>query len=201
MKKLLLIFTAFAMIACKSNSGKSGEDSKISEEKNTETINIDPDGVNQLVPDEEDGGEILLGKITYDRLAKEPFKEWFTASYDAHTVDQDLMDSLKMRIQGHSIKVVMGSWCEDSQREVPALIKIMKAIDYDPSAIDFLAVDHNKTTPTKMEAPYDIEYVPTIMIFKEGQELNRVVEYPIGTLEQDLLMILKGEEYAHAYSD
>jgi hypothetical protein len=39
------------------------------------------------------------------------------------------------------------------------------------------------------------------MVFKDGAELNRIVEYTQETLEQDLLKILKQEPYTPAYAD
>ena len=39
------------------------------------------------------------------------------------------------------------------------------------------------------------------IFFKDNKELNRIVEFPIQTLEQDMLEILKGNPYKNAYAE
>jgi hypothetical protein len=64
-----------------------------------------------------------------------------------------------------------------------------------------IAVTHDKDTPQGYETDFNIEYVPTIIFYRNGEVLNRIVEYPQITLEKDMLAILKGEPYKHAYED
>ena len=95
----------------------------------------------------------------------------------------------------------MGTWCEDSQREVPALYKILDAANYNYDHLSVIAVSHDKDTPTGLEKGHNIEFVPTIIFTKAGDTLNRIVEYAHTTLEQDMLSILNGEDYTPAYAD
>jgi hypothetical protein len=44
-----------------------------------------------------------------------------------------------------------------------------------------------------------IEYVPTFIFSKNGKEINRIVEFPIFSLEKDMLDILQGKDYKNAY--
>ena len=62
-------------------------------------------------------------------------------------------------------------------------------------------VSEDKDTPEGLEEGMDIQYVPTIILFKNGEELGRIVESPVETLEKDLLKIAKGEPYEHTYAD
>lgn len=193
MKHLVILLLSLSLIACKNSEEKT---------ENTETAEVENvDGVNNLIPDEEDGGEMLLGNITYDRLAEAPFEEWYDLNYEGHLVDSTLIDSLKPLLKNIHIKVFMGTWCEDSQREVPALLKILEAADFKMDYLDMVAVTHDKDTPQGLEDGYEMEYVPTIIFFKDGAEINRIVEYPQQTLEQDMLTILKEEPYKHAYAE
>ena len=193
MKHLVILLLSLSLIACKNSEEKT---------ENIETAEVENvDGVNNLIPDEEDGGEMLLGNITYDRLAEAPFEEWYDLNYEGHLVDSTLIDSLKPLLKNIHIKVFMGTWCEDSQREVPALLKILEAVDFKMDYLDMVAVTHDKDTPQGLEDGYEMEYVPTIIFFKDGAEINRIVEYPQQTLEQDMLTILKEEPYKHAYAE
>ncbi len=199
MKYILTCLVLISLIACKSNTEKEAVEETTQEEI---VEGIPTDGINTRVPDEEDGGEMLLGKINCKGLQEEPFKEWFTENYNGHVLDSILMDSLKPLLKDVKITTFMGTWCEDSQREVPALFKILDEVEYEDDAISLVAVNHEKTTPQEFEKDLNIEYVPTIIIYnKDGEEMNRIVEYPQQTLEKDLLTILKGEPYKHAYEE
>lgn len=184
---------SLGVIACK-NSEKQEETAATPEIETTE-------GMNTLVPDEVDGGEMLLGKINFDGLKKEPFQEWFDLNYSGHVVDTTLIDSIQPLLKNVYIKVFMGTWCEDSQREVPALLKILEAANYKMDYLEMVAMTHDKDTPQGLETDYEVEYVPTIIFYKGGAEINRIVEYPIQTLERDMLTILKEEPYKHTYAE
>ena len=64
-----------------------------------------------------------------------------------------------------------------------------------------MAVSHDKDTPNGLEKGHNIEYVPTIIFIRDGDTLNRIVEYAHGTLEQDMLTILEGKDYTSAYAE
>ncbi len=193
MKYLIILLISLSLIACK-NSDKQ-------EESTTSTETIASEGVNTLVPDEVDGGEMLLGKINFEGLQKEPFEEWFRLNYNVHPLNTTLIDSIKPLLKNVSIKVFMGTWCEDSQREVPALYKILEASEYKMDYLEMVAVTHDKDTPQGLEIDYELEYVPTIIFYKDGAEINRIVEYPQQNLERDMLTILKEEPYKHTYAE
>ena len=95
----------------------------------------------------------------------------------------------------------MGTWCEDSQREVGGMLKILEAAGYPINSIEIIAVSEDKDTPNRLEKPFDLYNVPTLIFKKDGKEMNRIVEFPIQTLEQDMLEILKGNPYKNAYSE
>ena len=198
MKKALLILTlSLAIVGCKENNKEAEADTQAI----VDTVAYNMEGINQIVPDTVDGGEMLLGRIDRSGLEQDLFKEWYEVSYSDHRMDTIRVDSIKPLLEGISFKIFMGSWCEDSQREVPALFKILDYAGYDSSTVELIAVDHDKITPQQYEDPYSIEYIPSIMLMKDGQEIKRIVEYPVGTLEEDLLRILQGKEYKHYYED
>ncbi|MBX2827425.1 MAG: thioredoxin family protein [Flavobacteriaceae bacterium] len=197
MKYIIICFTLVSLIACKSNTKETSEENNEAGASDTAPIDM----LNVRVPDEEDGGEMLLGRINCKGLQEAPFNEWFTESYNQHTLDSILVDSIGILLKDVKIKTFMGTWCEDSQREVPALFKILDQVDYKDDHIEMVAMTHDKTTPQAFEKDLNIEYVPTIIFYRDGAELNRIVEYPHGTLENDILTILKGQPYKHAYEE
>lgn len=196
MKNLILILSVLFFTGCKQTTEINASDPV-----GVEDIEMSSEEMNTRVPDEEDGGEMLLGKINFNGLQQAPFKEWFELNEAEHTLDPMLTDSLKPLLKNISIKVFMGTWCEDSQREIPALYKILKATEYKMSMLEMIAVTHDKNTPQAFEKDYQLLYVPTIIFYKDGAEINRIVEYTQETLEKDMLKILSGQDYQHAYAE
>ena len=93
----------------------------------------------------------------------------------------------------------MGTWCEDSQREIPHFFKLLQALEFDQKHLEMYAMSEEKTTPENYEKGWEIYNVPTIIFLKNGNEINRFVEFPVNSLESDITKIIKGESYTHSY--
>lgn len=178
-----------------SNNQKDADPEILSQDNSSELL------INKQVADTIDGGMMLLGPINAAGLNQEPYALWFEENSKAYTPDMSLIEEIKPLLKPCYVKVFMGSWCEDSQREVPALLKLLDLADFDSSQIEIIAMTHDKDTPENYEADYQIEFIPTMMFFKDGAELNRIVEYTQETLELDILKILKQEAYTPAYAE
>jgi thiol-disulfide isomerase/thioredoxin len=178
-----------------SNNQKDTDPEILSQDNSSELL------INKQVADTIDGGMMLLGPINAAGLNQEPYALWFEENSKAYTPDMTLIEEIKPLLKPCYVKVFMGSWCEDSQREVPALLKLLDLADFDSSQLEIIAMTHDKDTPENYEADYQIEFIPTIMFFKDGAELNRIVEYTQETLELDMLKILKQQAYTPAYAE
>jgi thiol-disulfide isomerase/thioredoxin len=86
--------------------------------------------------------------------------------------------------------VFFGSWCGDSWREVPRLIKIVQLAGLSETRVRYYGLDRTKKSSDGLTDTYRIERVPTIIVLRKGEELGRVVELPRSTLEGDLFEIL-----------
>lgn len=188
MKKLfILLFVLVGFYACK-------DDKK--------TTTTPGSGQEELMDEETDSVKvpILLGIHPVDVLKKEPHAEWFNATYDAYKPNKKTLDDIKNHLKNDvDIKLYMGTWCEDSQREVPAFIKILDQLGFDRSKLTTIMLSEEKTSPAGLEKGMNITNVPTIIFYRNGQEINRIVEIPIETLEKDMYVILCGQFYRHAY--
>jgi thiol-disulfide isomerase/thioredoxin len=87
---------------------------------------------------------------------------------------------------------VMGSWCSDSQREVPRFIKIMDSIGYNINTLTLINVDTKKQAENTSVSQLKIERIPTFIFTKDGKEIGRIVESPHERLENDMLKIIGG---------
>lgn len=156
--------------------------------------------INKTVPDEEDT-VILLGPANEDGLKQEPFNTWYEENYADYQVDASTTSSLQHLLKDVKIKAFMGTWCSDSQRETPRFYKIMEAAKFNRKNIELITMTREKDTPYGYEVGLDVTYIPTFIFYKNGKEINRIVESPISSLEKDMIAILTGQEYKHTYED
>ena len=145
------------------------------------------------------GEIILLGKINRANLQTSSHTLWFNQEYNRISVDPQWAKGLEDHLEGLKIKVFMGTWCEDSRREIPYFFKLLHALEFDQKQLEMYAMSQEKTTPEDFENGFDIYNVPTIIFFKNGNEINRFVEFAVNSLESDIAKIIKGESYTHPY--
>ena len=145
------------------------------------------------------GEMILLGKINKANLQTSNHTPWFNQDYLSVSIDPQWIENLKPYLRGLRIKVFMGTWCEDSQREIPHFFKLLLALEFDQKHVEMYAMSEEKTTPENYEKGWEIYNVPTFIFLKNGNEINRFVEFPVNSLESDITKIIKGESYTHSY--
>jgi len=150
---------------------------------------------NQLEVDDK-GKEKLLGKINRDGLTSNSFKKWFGKSYDNYIPNNKVINTLETSLNDYTIKLFLGTWCGDSKREVPRFYKVLDAVNFPETQLEVIAVDRTpeayKKSPTGEEKGLNILRVPTFIFYKDGKEINRIVESPHITLEDDIKGILNG---------
>ncbi len=133
----------------------------------------------------------LLGEISMDMLIKEPHMQWFNQGFDEYSPSQsDLGALLSLSKEDITITIVMGTWCPDSRREVPRFMKLMAAWGFPQEKIRFVGVDSQKKAPLGNYEELGILKVPTFIIFRNKNEVGRIIEYPETSLERDLVIIL-----------
>ena len=81
-----------------------------------------PDGT---VEDPNTGQPMIVGSIVLDDLKKEPFEEWYASGFQEYDVDFQLTSAIDDP-NGYTYEVFLGTWCADSRREVPKLLKYFK---------------------------------------------------------------------------
>jgi len=52
-----------------------------------------------------------------------------------------------------------------------------------------------------LEKDLNITNIPTFIFYKNGKEMHRIVESPMESLEKDMLKIITGQPYKHAYEN
>jgi len=198
MKYLILFLFTITIISCKNEIDQKKD--PIS--KSDEPIETNDPNMNQMVSDTiHDEGVMLIGKVNRTGFKKKELDSLFKTAYSEHILDTNSVNELKPLLKGIHFKVFTRSCCTDSQREIPALYKILDNAKFNFDQLEMIALSHDKDTPNGLEKGFDIEYVPTIIVFKDEVELGRYVEFAQESLEKDLLAIIKGTGYKHSYEE
>ncbi len=150
------------------------------------------------------GKEVLLGEINKKGLTSNSFNTWFSKNYDDYLVNTKIVKQLKDSINQYEIKAFLGTWCGDSKKEIPRLYKILDKTKFPENQLQVIAVNRTeeayKQSPNHEEKGLNIHRVPTFIFYKNGKEVNRIVEHPKETLERDILKIITDNKYTSNYS-
>ncbi len=137
----------------------------------------------------------LLGYFNPAGLRQPPHATWFISGQDEYMpVSGVLNQLLDISHDALTIKIVMGTWCPDSRREVPRFMKILELWNFHSDKVTFVGVDEAKQAPVGEYASLNIERVPTFIFYKNNSEAGRIIEVPKTSLEQDMVNILSGNE-------
>ncbi len=132
----------------------------------------------------------LLGPIEWDEL--EDLSGW-REEYDATTPDRAALERLGSAIESYRIVTVLGSWCHDSRREVPRLVKVLDQLETPVFTHEMIGVDRTRRIDDPEVAVFagverTVDLVATIVVFDTaGVELGRVVETAEKPIEELLV--------------
>ncbi len=132
--------------------------------------------------------KILTGPITVSDLLDLP--GWFGEEYLGYQPVPGYVDRIPELLSDIDIICVLGTWCSDSRREVPRMIRILQSKNLPPEKLQMIGVDREKRSPNGEASQYNVDRVPTFIFIRGGKELGRIVESPLASLEKDMLGII-----------
>ena len=144
----------------------------------------------KLIPDEINGEPLILGYCPVSAMNDSVFNNTWTEEYNDYQPDFETLDSLEGKLDSINIKIVFRSTCSDSRAQLPRLFKILNELNYNVNSITLIGVNREKKGLSNEAEGLEIEFVPTIIFYKDGNEIGRIVETPAESLEKDLLKIL-----------
>ncbi|HOK22049.1 MAG TPA: thioredoxin family protein [Bacteroidales bacterium] len=147
---------------------------------------------NMIVYDSTLNQQVLIDKIDSKDLQHPIFAEYYKFYFESYNPDMSIVEKIKPLLDDISITIVMGSWCGDSQEQIPKFYKIISLLNFDENKIQLIAVDRKKHAREydALVQSLNIELIPTFIFYKNGKELGRIIESPQETLETDILKIL-----------
>lgn len=141
----------------------------------------------------------IIGIFERKELSNNPHAEWFNQNYSDYNLDKKTLDKLKPLFEDIEITVFMGTWCSDSRKEIPVFFKLIDKLRINENSIELIGMTLEKTTPDRLELNQNLINVPTFIFKKDGKEINRIVEFPLETIEKDILEILTTNNYQNPY--
>jgi hypothetical protein len=146
---------------------------------------------NKIVIDENSGKPMLIGKTTTEAFKDTNFAWWYNSGYEFYEPDSALVDKFREQLSAAEITIVSGTWCSDSRRELPRFFRILDYAEYPQEEVNMISVDRDKNAGDSDISSLNIELVPTFIFYRDGEEIGRIIESPVETLEQDIYNILK----------
>ena len=134
----------------------------------------------------------LKGRVTMGDVYRD-FPRFRQVGED-FTPDTTVIRRLKETDTPFTVKVFLGTWCSDSREHVPPFDRLLKAAGNPMFTVEYYALDRKKEDGLGVAGKFEITYVPTFVILKEGREVGRIVETPQVSIGDDLLSILGGGE-------
>lgn len=97
----------------------------------------------------------------------EPNPVWAEGAHEETVETLTAHDDLIYRVWG-------GDWCKDCRSQLPDFGAALDAAEIPDERIHHHELDQQKHGPGVEE--YDIEYIPTVVVERDGEELTRFVE-------------------------
>ncbi len=142
---------------------------------------------------------ILVGEGQIKDIRKGEYKKWFDENSLNYSPREDFIKKLRPQINDYRFEIVMGTWCPDSRMQVPVFYKVLKKSGYEnPEKIAVIYVPRKYKEYKKIDG-MNIKRVPTIIVLKNEKEIGRIIEYPMQSIEEDLVNIIEGN-YRHELS-
>ena len=132
----------------------------------------------------------LVGEVSEEEIWKDvPF--WHTLM-DRYRPDASAVAGFR-RTADTTIIVAAGTWCGDSKRYVPQLLRALHEAGNPHLRVKVVGIANKFVEPAAFITQRNIKKVPTVIVEQNGREIGRVIETPVArTMEEDILAILNG---------
>lgn len=125
------------------------------------------------------------------KLMESPeMKAQYELEYPGYQPDFAAIQDLKSLLIDKKVIIVMGTWCGDSRLQVPHFYKVLDESGVVEKDITLIFVDQTKKAADGLTDNLDIDRVPTFIITSNEKEIGRITEWPMVTLENDMVELI-----------
>jgi hypothetical protein len=137
--------------------------------------------------------KIITGEFTWNEWKANC--EWKSLDSVKFIPNQEVILKIKEKLKekNYSFYIFAGSWCGDSETELPKIFTILDLLNIKQSNIRLIGVDRDKDEPSHLSKILAIMKVPTVIISRNDSEIGRIIEFPVNkdkSWEIDLLDII-----------
>ena len=133
--------------------------------------------------------DYAVGEIKQEQLLTQ--YDAFLENYQNFELDALQKKQIKYWPADLKVEVYFGTWCHDSEREVPHLLKALQS--YQQVNVTLIALDFNKKDPQGRAQKMKVKYTPTFVVYLAGKEIGRIVERPNQSLVDDISLMITNE--------
>ena len=133
--------------------------------------------------------DFALGVISESQLLSD--FSGFNEKFQAFSISEQEQEIIAQWPETLQIDVYFGTWCHDSEREIPKLLKLLKANKHITPTL--IALDYQKEDPQALAKRSKVKYTPTIIVYRDKNkrdELGRIIERPNNSLIEDINQLL-----------
>lgn len=140
--------------------------------------------------------QALIGETNSQKLF-ETVPVW-RFGMEGYQPDADAVSAIKACQPETIITVALATWCPDSKRHVPRLLRALELAGNSHLHIKLIGIGRKLHEPSDFVKHFKIVHVPTVIVERVGVEIGRIVENPKAkTMEEDLAAILNGAANKH----
>lgn len=134
----------------------------------------------------------ISGPLTRERLFE--IVPYWKRLYDAYQPDEQSVRDLAAITEKTQLNITLGTWCGDSRREVPRILKVLDLAKNPKLTLKMTALKRSFEEPWEAIVDGKITNVPTIRALRSGREVAKIVERPqIKAIETELAVLLSGK--------
>lgn len=138
------------------------------------------------------GVKVVKGLVNKYLIQNDTAFKWYSTGQVYYKPDTATLNAFERAKGKYQFVVFGGTWCEDTQFILPKFFKLQEASGIPDEAITLFGVDRAKTSLGNIAKAFNITLVPTIIVMKDGKEIDRVVEYgKTGKWDKELAAIMK----------
>jgi thiol-disulfide isomerase/thioredoxin len=135
--------------------------------------------------------KVVRGLVNKYLIQNDTAFKWYSQSQGYYNPDTATLNAFERAKGKYQFVIFGGTWCEDTQFILPKFFKLQEKSGLSDDAITLFGVNRAKTSLGNIARAFNVTLVPTIIVMKDGKEIDRVVEYgKTGKWDKELSAIL-----------
>jgi thiol-disulfide isomerase/thioredoxin len=135
--------------------------------------------------------KVVRGLVNKYLIQNDTAFTWYSQSQGYYNPDTATLNAFERAKGKYQFVVFGGTWCEDTQFVLPKFFKLQEKSGTPDEVITFFGVNRAKNSLGNIAKAFNVTLVPTIIVMKDGKEIDRVVEYgKTGKWDKELAAIL-----------